>query len=127
MSQYTPASLESLLSSLKLSGGVNHGEVLKHANNVLKSNKSHARALHTRAVALLNLDRFDDAFDVLSNPALAGKANLEKAYCLYKLGRLEEALSTAGESGGGRDERGLKHVEAQAVRFFSPTTSLRSQ
>jgi len=114
MSQYTPATLESLIS---ITGEADHASILKHANNVLKSEKSHKRVLHTKAVALINLDRYDDAFSVLSVPELAGEAVLERAYCLYKLGRLEDALAAAvdGAGGGGRDERGLKHVEAQAV------------
>lgn len=114
MSQYTPATLESLIS---VTGEADHTSILKHANNVLKSEKSHKRTLHTKAVALINLDRYDDAFSILSAPELAGEAALERAYCLYKLGRLEDALATAveGARGGGRDERGLKHVEAQAA------------
>jgi len=114
MSQYTPATLESLIS---ITSEADHASILKHANNVLKSEKSHKRALHIKAVALINLDRYDDAFSVLSLPELAGEAVLERAYCLYKLGRLEDALAAAvdGARGGGRDERGLKHVEAQAV------------
>jgi len=114
MSQYTPATLESLIS---ITGEVDHTSILKHANNVLKSEKSHKRTLHTKAVALINLDRYDDAFSVLSSPELADEAALERAYCLYKLGRLEDALAAAveGARDGGRDERGLKHVEAQAV------------
>lgn len=114
MSQYTPATLESLIS---ITGEADHASILKHANNVLKSEKSHKQVLHTKAVALINLDRYDDAFSVLSAPELAGEAVLERAYCLYKLGRLEDALAAAvdGAGGGGRDERGLKHVEAQAV------------
>ncbi|PWW72291.1 hypothetical protein C7212DRAFT_286909 [Tuber magnatum] len=117
MSQYTPATLESLLSTLSIAGEADHASVLKHANNVLKSEKSHKRALHTKVVALINLDRYEDAFSVLSVPELAGEAALERAYCLYKLGRLEDALAAAveGAGGDGRDERGLKHVEAQAA------------
>ncbi|CAZ86131.1 unnamed protein product [Tuber melanosporum] len=117
MSQYTPATLESLLSTLSITGDADHASVLKHANNVLKSEKSHKRALHTKAVALINLDRYEDAFSVLSVPELAGEAVLERAYCLYKLGRLEDALAAAveGARSGGRDERGLRHVEAQAA------------
>ncbi|KAG0639989.1 hypothetical protein HOY80DRAFT_48284 [Tuber brumale] len=117
MSQYTPETLESLLSTLSITGDADHASVLKHANNVLKSEKSHKRALHTKAVALINLDRYEDAFSVLSVPELAGEAVLERAYCLYKLGRLEDALAAAveGARGGGRDERGLRHVEAQAA------------
>ncbi|RPA89887.1 hypothetical protein L873DRAFT_1885182 [Choiromyces venosus 120613-1] len=117
MSQYTPATLESLLSTLSIAGGgeADHASILKHANNVLKSEKSHKRALHTKAVALINLDRYEDALAVLSQAELAGQAILERAYCLYKLGRLEDALATAAGGRGGRDERGLKHVEAQAA------------
>ncbi|CUS07705.1 unnamed protein product [Tuber aestivum] len=117
MSQYTPETLESLLSTLSIAGEADHVSVLKHANNVLKSEKSHKRALHTKAVALINLDRYEDAFSQLSVPELAGEAALERAYCLYKLGSLEDALAAAVEGNWGdrKDDRGLKHVEAQAA------------
>jgi signal recognition particle subunit SRP72 len=119
MSQYTPTTLAALLTALSLAAPATpHSEILTHANHVLRDAKSHVRTLHTKAVALINLDRYDDALAVLDLPELSSVVALERAYCLYKLGRAEGALAvaTAGApTGSARDQRGLKHVEAQAV------------
>jgi signal recognition particle subunit SRP72 len=90
-----------------------HDEVLKAANAVLKSSKGNPDALHTRVVALLKLDRFDDALRALDDGGdkLAESCNLEKAYALYKTGQLEEAEKLTH----GTDKRGLKHVAAQVA------------
>lgn len=123
-SQYTPASLESLLKNLTISDEeVDHEEILKHCNNVLNSTKGHPRALHTKIVALLSLDRYDDAirvFESADGQAIVGTATLERAYCLYKLGRIQEAedVARSGADSEDRNKRGLRHVEAQAVGLF---------
>ena len=89
-----------------------HDEVLKAANNALKKSKSDTTAQHARIVALLKLDRFDDAVRAFDeSPALKDEAKLEYAYALYKAGRLEEAAKAAGKG----DARGLKHVLAQTT------------
>lgn len=124
MATYTPATLSALLKSLNLSHETpNHAEILKHANNVLKTNKSHPEALHTKAVALLNLDRFEDVVKTLEENYIE-EAKFELAYALYKSGKWERAEQVAREArekaqgpGADRVRRGLGHVEAQAVRI----------
>ncbi|KAE9367817.1 hypothetical protein N431DRAFT_349072 [Stipitochalara longipes BDJ] len=88
-----------------------HEEVLKAANAVLKSSKNNSDALHTRVVALLKLDRFDDALRALDDGGdkLSETCVLEKAYALYKTGQLAEAEKLVQ----GANSRGLKHVAAQ--------------
>lgn len=119
----TPESLEALLRSLSIADDEpDHSEILKHANHVLKSNKNNAKAIHTRVVALLNLDRHQDALNVFDTPAgklIEEDAIFEKAYALYKLGRLEEALETTkkGEESG-KNARAYQHIAAQAVGSF---------
>lgn len=124
-SQFSSDSLESLLKNLSVTDdGPNHEEILKHANNVLKSSKGHPRALHTKVVALLNLDRHEDALKVFTSPdgqKIAETTILERAYCLYKVGKLQEAVELAQK--GGQDSRGLQHIAAQAV---SPLSSIPS-
>jgi signal recognition particle subunit SRP72 len=103
--------LSSLLSSSSI---IDHEEVLKAANEVLKISKINQDALHTRVVALLKLDRFDDALRALDDGGynLAQRCMLEKAYALYKIGQLEEAAKIAdGSNVSG--SRGLRHVAAQ--------------
>lgn len=102
-----------LTSLLRESSIEDHEEIVKACNAVLKSSKGNLDALHTRAVALLKLDRFDDALRSLDEGGdkLAEKCVLEKAYALYKTGKLEEAEKLVQ----GSTERGLKHIAAQVA------------
>jgi signal recognition particle subunit SRP72 len=106
------ANLTSLLQNTTLE---DHDEYLKASNAVLKTSKLDTKALHTRVVALLKLDRFDDALRALSDGGdkLAQECVLERAYALYKTGKLEDAERVCRE--GGNHGRGLQHVAAQTA------------
>ncbi|GAM87316.1 hypothetical protein ANO11243_053390 [Dothideomycetidae sp. 11243] len=90
-----------------------HEELLKAANATLKTSKSDQEAQHVKLVALLKLDRFDEALHLLDNAGegLKSKAKLEHAYALYKTGKPEEAARIAQQG----SDRGSRHVEAQAT------------
>jgi signal recognition particle subunit SRP72 len=90
-------------------------EVLNACNVNLKKNKSDVPTQHIKAVALLKLDRYDDAarFFEEAGDKLKDKARLEYAYTLYKVGRLQEAAELASQIHG---QRAARHVEAQSVR-----------
>jgi signal recognition particle subunit SRP72 len=105
--------MASLTALLRASTIEDHEEVLKAANAVLKSTKNNPDALHTRVVALLKLDRFDDALRALDDGGdkLAETCVLEKAYALYKTGQLEDAQNLLQ----GANTRGLKHIAAQVA------------
>ena len=115
---YTPTSLHVLLKDLSLSDdSPNHAEILKHANHVLKTNKTNPEALKAKIVALLHLDRFEDVLRTLEKVE-EGEVMFEKAYALYKSGKWELAAEVARLARGVTNEkirRGLKHVEAQSV------------
>src|SRR5690242_15721407 len=102
--QYTAASLASLLQKLTI-GDEDNDEVLKYANNILKKSKSDAFALRTKVVALIKLERYNDALNLLEGPEgkSLSQVELEHTYCLYKVGRLEEARALASK--GIADER----------------------
>ncbi|KAI9853006.1 MAG: Signal recognition particle core component [Thelocarpon superellum] len=91
-------------------------EVLKAANAVLKKSKNHAEAQTAKLRALLKLERYEDALQVLEEggEALKTQTPLESAYALYKVGRYEEAeeLSRSHSADHGR---GMQHVEAQVA------------
>ncbi|KAF2150664.1 hypothetical protein K461DRAFT_259172 [Myriangium duriaei CBS 260.36] len=89
-----------------------HDELLKAANATLKTSMSDLEAHHVKVVALLKLDRFEEAIHALEagGDTLKERAKLEHAYALYKTGKPEEAARIAGSS----NDRGSKHVEAQA-------------
>lgn len=82
-----------LTSLLRASSIQDHEEVLKAANAAIKASKSNIQAHHTRVVALLKLDRFDDALRALAEGGdkLEKECLVEKAYALYKTGNLPEA------------------------------------
>ncbi|KAF4968565.1 hypothetical protein FZEAL_10373 [Fusarium zealandicum] len=93
-----------------------HEEILKAANAALKSNKNDVSSQHTRIIALLKLDRFDDALRAIADGSttLHSKCGLEHAYALYKTGKLDEA-ATVLKSAGVENRRSFKHVAAQVA------------
>lgn len=97
-----------------------HSEALKLANAAIKASKPNSDHLlpaqHARVVALLKLDRFEDALRALADGgnALRELCVLEKSYALYKTGELaaaEELLERAAVNAN----RGAKHVAAQVA------------
>ncbi|KAJ5368705.1 uncharacterized protein N7496_008465 [Penicillium cataractarum] len=103
---------QSLSSLLQRATIDDHEEVLKSCNETLKKSKNDQNAQHIKAIALLKLDRYDDALRVFKtgDDALKQAAGLEYAYALYKCGKLDEALDAVTKSGAGR---GASHLEAQ--------------
>ncbi|KAK8917599.1 hypothetical protein H634G_08843 [Metarhizium anisopliae BRIP 53293] len=92
-----------------------HDEILKAANAALKANKNDELAQNTRVVALLKLDRFSDACRAISEGGIKLEANcvLERAYALYKLGKLDDATSVLASMG--IQKRSLSHLAAQVA------------
>lgn len=116
MAATTTQSLSALLRRTTIE---DHEEVLKACNSALKKSKTDLEAQHVKVVALLKLDRYDDALRVIEagGDKLKERIPLEQAYAQYKLGNYVEAAKIANVAGG---ERGIKHVEAQTVRGYMP-------
>ena len=91
-----------------------HEEILKEANKAIKQSSKNVEAEIVRIVALLKLERYQDALTAIetSGSTLETLCQFEKAYALYKLGNLEDAGETSRKVA---DHRGAKHVEAQSV------------
>lgn len=91
-----------------------HEEVLKACNACLKQSSGDLELQHVKFIALLKLDRYEDALRVLDEGGqrLKQKGQVERAYALYKVGEFEEAKALAKSVSG---DRGARHVEAQAV------------
>ncbi|KAI1079251.1 hypothetical protein F5B20DRAFT_170592 [Whalleya microplaca] len=107
------ATLASLLRSSTIQ---DHDELLKAANAAIKASKSDLNAHHTRVVALLKLDRFDDALRALAEGGhtLEKECVLEKAYALYKSGQHEDAEKTLeSASDTSKSSRAFRHLAAQ--------------
>ncbi|KAK3066659.1 Signal recognition particle subunit SRP72, partial [Teratosphaeriaceae sp. CCFEE 6253] len=98
MSSAVPA----LTSLLKRADIDDHEEVLKAANQTLKQSKDDLDAQHAKVVALLKLDRFDDAIHTFETGGdkLKERARLEFAYALYKTGKPAEAADIARQGDG---------------------------
>lgn len=108
--------MTSVLSSLLGQASItDHDEVLKAADATLSKSKNDIEAQHVRVVALLKLDRFDDAVRAVETGGdqLKERARLEWAYALYKAGKPDQAAKAAHE-GADVSGRGMRHVEAQA-------------
>jgi signal recognition particle subunit SRP72 len=106
-------SLSSLLAQASLD---DHDEILRAANADIKKSKGDLDAQHAKAVALLHLDRYEDALKVFEDvPGLQEKARFEHAYALYKTGDAAKAVEVA-QAAGPDSGRGMKHMLAQAVR-----------
>lgn len=108
-----PDPAATLTSLLRQSTIEDHDEILKAANASLKASKTDLTAQHTRVVALLKLDRFDDALRAIADggSALQDASRLEHAYALYKTGKLDEAADVAR----GATARSFSHVAAQVA------------
>ncbi|KAH7141175.1 hypothetical protein B0J13DRAFT_503400 [Dactylonectria estremocensis] len=112
MPQDPAATLSALLRASSIQ---DHDEVLKAADAAIKANKDDVASQHTRIVALLKLDRFDDALRAIDagGTKLNALCVLEQAYALYKTGKLEDATVVLKASGLGK--RSLSHVAAQVA------------
>ncbi|KAI8942061.1 hypothetical protein NX059_000160 [Plenodomus lindquistii] len=109
------ASNKSLASLLAQASLDDHDEVLKAANAAIKKSKGDEEAQHVKAVALLHLDRYEDALKVFEDvKGLQEKARFEYAYALYKTGNAAKAVDVA-EAAGADSGRGMKHMLAQAA------------
>ncbi|KAJ5317136.1 hypothetical protein N7508_001644 [Penicillium antarcticum] len=106
---------QSLASLLQRASIDDHEEVLQSCNAVLAKSKSDLQAQHMKIVALLKLDRYDEALRTFEagGDALKKSAGLEYAYASYKCGKLEQATEAVTRTASGR---GADHLEAQ-VRY----------
>ena len=91
-----------------------HEDVLRVCNAELKHGKGDLEILYIKLIALLKLERYDEAVWLLEEGGeiLKRRAQLEHAYALYKNGEFEEAKKITNDL---HANRGARHVEAQAV------------
>ncbi|KAI0834211.1 hypothetical protein F5Y06DRAFT_177060 [Hypoxylon sp. FL0890] len=107
-----------LTSLLRASTIQDHDEVLKAANAAIKASKRDTNAQRTRVVALLKLDRFDDALRAVAEggDSLEKECLFEKSYALYKSGQLEDAEKALdAASSSSKSSRAFRHLAAQVA------------
>lgn len=111
--------IEELFSRLKVySAKDEHEGVLDCATRILTQDSNDESALRSKIIALVQLDRFNEAYETLKGSTQA-KNNmvLAHAYVLYKLNKISELESLVESSKAGSDlfiQRGIKHSLAQA-------------
>lgn len=90
---------------------------------VLVLTPSSQAVLLTKVSLLLHLDNYSSALALLDSPSLANSAVFERAYCLYKLGReddAEEVLQTVkGKAGEGGEFLEAQLVSPRFILFSS--------
>ncbi|GAB4817516.1 hypothetical protein N2152v2_004562, partial [Parachlorella kessleri] len=108
-----------------------HKKALKTADDILKAAPGDQDALRVRALLLIEVESFEEALRAASSPALQEPMVFEKAYCLYRLGRLQEALSAlqqdSSTSGSSTDQAVARlQLEAQLhYRLGAPKEAIR--
>ncbi|KAK9247953.1 hypothetical protein V1506DRAFT_530278 [Lipomyces tetrasporus] len=114
------ASLQELLEKLTVHAlNDEHTFVLDLANKLLRQDPTDIKAKKAKVVALIKLDQYSEALKVFGDDELKpNELALERAYCLYRLGKLELAndlIVVAIEKGESSvvEQRGLLHLKAQ--------------
>lgn len=111
-------------------------EALSLADAALAASPKDQTAQHTKVIALLRLERYDDVLRVIASGGddLEARCILGKSYALYKTGALDDASELLkkyyddddddddddehtgrGRRGGGAADRALRHVAAQVA------------
>ncbi|KAK9322370.1 hypothetical protein V1517DRAFT_323597 [Lipomyces orientalis] len=121
MPKKNTASLQELLEKLTVHAlNDEHTFVLDLANKLLRQDPTDIKAKKAKLVALIKLDQYSEALTVFGDDELKpNELALERAYCLYRLGKLELANDLLvgaienGESNSVVEQRGLLHLKAQ--------------
>jgi tetratricopeptide (TPR) repeat protein len=111
-------SLSALFSKLSIAASANdYDQVLQIANDVLESSPNDDKAAKQKIIALIKLDKYKEAISYVEEATFLKSEDiaLERGFCLYKLGRGEEARKVL-ENGSGR---AIDHVRAQNVRILT--------
>lgn len=92
-------------------------EALSLADAALAASPKDLTAQHTKVIALLRLERYDDVLRVIASGGddLEARCILGKSYALYKTGALDEALELLKRYSDDNDDRALRHVAAQVA------------
>ncbi|XP_066902097.1 signal recognition particle subunit SRP72 [Halyomorpha halys] len=89
-----------------------YDKIVKTANKVLHTYSGELKAFQCKIVALINLDKFEDVLMACSkHPELAKETVYEKAYSLYRLNKIDEALKVIDSS---PDKNKLPFLELRA-------------
>ena len=104
------------IKTCKKSGSYSLGQNIGVLTSVLNLDPKAETAFQTLLFLHLQTDDYASALALLDNPPSGTTLDFERAYCLYRLHREQEALEILSKiSSKGRKE---EHLEAQIVRSF---------
>src|SRR5271156_5502868 len=108
------ANLSELFSRLTLAASSNDYEkVVTISDQVLASSPTNVKAAKQKLNALIHLDKYTEALSFLEKATFLDTKEviLEKGFCLYKLGKGEDAENVLEQGSG----RAILHILAQNV------------
>ncbi|GIX86512.1 signal recognition particle subunit SRP72 [Caerostris extrusa] len=83
----------SLYSELLRAGDASeYDKALKIVNKIIHEDKEDKKAIYCKAICLIHLSQCEDALKLLEKQV--SDANFEKAYCFYRLNKIQEAYDT---------------------------------
>ncbi|XP_038065428.1 signal recognition particle subunit SRP72-like [Patiria miniata] len=115
MAASNASKVQSLYSELNRAGqNGDYQRALNAANKILKESRNDETAFHCKVVCLIQLSQFQHAIkEIANNPALASGLMFEKAYCQYRLNRIQDALNTIQAVGNPSPK--LKELKGQVL------------
>lgn len=72
--------------------------ILKVAKKILGLSVNEKKAFHCKTVCLIQMDKFDEALSGIERNHEANDLFFEKAYCEYRLNRVQDAYNTIRQS-----------------------------
>ncbi|XP_051164585.1 signal recognition particle subunit SRP72 [Leptopilina boulardi] len=86
--------LSSLYAELNKQGqNGEYDRALKTANRILGISQDEEAAIHCKVICYMQLSKFNDALQlIVKNPKITTKLEFERAYCLYRMNQVPEAL-----------------------------------
>ncbi|KAM9331175.1 signal recognition particle subunit SRP72 [Gastrophryne carolinensis] len=109
--------LASLWSDVNKAGqNGDYGRALKSLNKILQVAKDDVKALHCKVVCLIQNGMFKEALTLINNSSkvlTSDVISFEKAYCEYRLNRIENALKTIENAPDKTDK--LKELHGQVL------------
>jgi len=88
----------------------NYSKVIKAANRIINEERSEEEAWQCKVVAQVQSEQFAEALQTITKSPIEKQQQFERAYCLYRLQREQEALTVLQASPG----HDLRHRELTA-------------
>ncbi|KAG5439669.1 hypothetical protein PCK2_000709 [Pneumocystis canis] len=95
----------------------NHQEVIKLSDQIQKFSMLDLESEKSKVIALIKLDQYKEALYTIRHKLAPNETTFETAYCLFMLGKFEEALTYLEKN----NKRSDFHVKAQIIYQMGQT------